>query len=45
MWCYVRPDVSYALSIINRYQFNPNESYYKKVKNILKYLTKIKNVF
>jgi tRNA C32,U32 (ribose-2'-O)-methylase TrmJ len=40
-----RLDVSYALSITSRYQFNPNESHWKIVKNILKYLRRTNNVF
>jgi len=42
---YVTPDVSYALSITSRYQSNPSKSYWKIVKNILKYSRRIKNVF
>jgi hypothetical protein len=42
---YVTPDVSYALSITSRYQSNPSKSYWKIVKNILKYPRRIKNVF
>jgi len=30
------PNVSYVLRIMSRYQFNPYESHYKIVKNILK---------
>ena len=40
-----RPDVSYALSIISRYQSDPGESHWTAVKNILKYLRRTKNVF
>jgi hypothetical protein len=42
---YIRPDVFYALSIMSKYQSNPSKSHWKIVKNILKYLRKIKNVF
>ena len=41
----IRPYVSYALSITKRYQSNPNESLWNIVKNTLKYLKRIKNVF
>ena len=40
-----RPDVSYALSVTSRYQSDPGESHWTAVKNILKYLRRIKNVF
>ena len=33
-----RPDVSYALSCVSRYQADPGESHWAVVKNILKYL-------
>ena len=38
------PDVSYALSVISRYQSDPGESHWIAVKNILKYLRRTKNV-
>jgi len=41
----IRPYVSYVLSITKRYQSNPSESNWKIVKNTLKYLKTIKNVF
>ena len=33
-----RPDVSYALSVTNRYQANPGMKHWNAAKNILKYL-------
>jgi len=41
----IRSYVSYILSITKRYQSNPSESNWKIVKNTLKYLKTIKNVF
>ncbi|KAK8535537.1 hypothetical protein V6N12_057053 [Hibiscus sabdariffa] len=40
-----RPDLSYALSMTNRYQANPGEGHWIAVKNILKYLRWTKDVF
>ena len=40
-----RSDVSYALSIMSRYQSDPGESHWIAVKNILKYLRKTKDAF
>ena len=40
-----RLDVSYALSMISRYQTNPDESHLTIVKNILIYLRSFKDVF
>ncbi|KAK8600887.1 hypothetical protein V6N12_050732 [Hibiscus sabdariffa] len=40
-----RSDVSYALSMTNRYQSNPGESHWVAVKNILKYLKRTKDTF
>ncbi|KAK8623460.1 hypothetical protein V6N13_118345 [Hibiscus sabdariffa] len=40
-----RPDLSYALSMISRYQANPGEGHWTTVKNILKYLRRTKDVF
>src|SRR6266540_3176723 len=40
-----RPDVSYALSVTNRYQSNPGEGHWVAVKNILKYLRRTKELF
>jgi hypothetical protein len=37
-----RPDVSYALSATSRYQSNYGEAHWTIVKNILKYLRRIK---
>jgi hypothetical protein len=37
-----RPDVSYALSVMSRYQSNYGEAHWTIVKNILKYLRIIK---
>ena len=40
-----RPDVSYALSIMSRYQSDLGESHGIVVKNILKYLRRTKDAF
>jgi hypothetical protein len=40
-----RPDVSYALSATSRYQSNYGEAHWTIIKNILKYLKRIKEVF
>ncbi|XP_066333944.1 secreted RxLR effector protein 161-like [Miscanthus floridulus] len=40
-----RPDVSFALSVVSRYQADPGESHWTLVKNILKYLRMTKDVF
>ena len=40
-----RPDVSYSLSVTSRYHSGPGESHWTVVKNILKYLRRIKDVF
>ena len=40
-----RPDVSYALSITNRFQSNPGEGHQTVVNNILKYLKRTKDSF
>ena len=40
-----RPDVSYALSIMSRYQSDLGESHWTAVKNILKYLRRSKDMF
>ena len=40
-----RPDVSYALSTMSRYQSDPGESHWTTVKNILKYLRRTKDAF
>ena len=40
-----RPDVSYALSIMSRYQANPGEQHWATVKTILKYLRRTKDMF
>ncbi|XP_040254033.1 secreted RxLR effector protein 161-like [Aegilops tauschii subsp. strangulata] len=37
-----RPDVSYALSVISRYQSDPGLAHWAAVKNILKYLRRTK---
>ena len=39
-----RPDVSYALSLVSRYQGNPGKAHWIAVKNILKYLRRTKNM-
>ena len=40
-----RPDVSYALIVIRRYQSDPGEGHWVTVKNNLKYLRRTKDVF
>jgi tRNA C32,U32 (ribose-2'-O)-methylase TrmJ len=40
-----RPDVSYALSAMSRYQSNYGEAHWTIVKNILKYLRRTKEAF
>ncbi|GJU16609.1 retrotransposon protein, putative, ty1-copia subclass, partial [Tanacetum coccineum] len=40
-----RPDVSFALSMVSRYQQNPGEGHWTTVKNILKYLRNTKDKF
>jgi hypothetical protein len=39
------PDVSYALSVVSRYQTNIGESHWTLVKTILKYLRRTTDVF
>ena len=33
-----RPDIAYAVSVVSRYGSNPNESHWKAVKRIFRYL-------
>ena len=40
-----RHDVSYALSMTSRFQSDPGECHWIAVKNILKYLRGIKDIF
>jgi hypothetical protein len=40
-----RPDVSNALSLARRYQSDPGVEYWTAIKNILKYLYRIKEMF
>src|SRR3954468_2474565 len=40
-----RTDVSYALSVVSRYQANPGEIHWTAAKNILKYLRRTKDMF
>ena len=42
---YIRPDVAYALGIVNRFQTDPREDHWKIMKNILKYLRRIRDIF
>ena len=42
---YTRPDIALTVSVISKYQSNPDEEYCIAVKNILKYLRKIKDIF
>lgn len=44
MFC-PRADISYALSITSRYQLGPDESHWRAIKNILKYLRRTKDMF
>ena len=39
------PHVSYALSMMSRYQLDPNEYQWTTVKNILKYLRRTRDAF
>ena len=41
----MRPNVSYALSVTNKYQSNPGDAHWVAVKNILKYLRRTKDKF
>ena len=40
-----RPDVSYALSVMSRYQSNPGKGHWVVIKNILTYMRRTKDVF
>ena len=40
-----RPDISYALSVMSRFQSDPGMGHWVAVKNILKYLRRTKDVF
>ena len=40
-----RPDVSYALSVMSRYQFDPGKGHWVSIKNILPYMRRTKDVF
>ena len=40
-----RPNVSYDLRVMSRYQFDPGEGHWVAIKNTLKYLRSIKNIF
>uniref|UniRef100_A0A2N9HF09 Reverse transcriptase Ty1/copia-type domain-containing protein n=1 Tax=Fagus sylvatica TaxID=28930 RepID=A0A2N9HF09_FAGSY len=40
-----RPDICYAVSIVNRYQSNPGPKHWTAVKHILKYLNRTKHYF
>src|SRR4051812_25849365 len=41
----IRPDVAHAISLTRRYQSNPGSEDWIAVKNILKYLRRIKDMF
>ena len=41
----IKPFASYVLSVTSRYKSNLSESHQKIIKNIFKYLKRIKNVF
>ena len=40
-----RPDLALAVSMTNRYQSNPGMTHWTAIKNILKYLRKMKDLF
>ena len=40
-----RPDVNLAVSLVGRYQSNPDMEHWTAVKNILKYLKRTKDMF
>ena len=40
-----QPDIVFAVSVMSRYQSNPDEEHWIAVKNILKYLRRTKNLF
>ena len=40
----IHPDIALAVSIMSRYQVNPDEEYWITVKNILKYLKRTKDL-
>jgi len=42
---YTRLNVFYTLSVTSKYQSNLDEGHWRIIKNILKYLTRSKNVF
>jgi hypothetical protein len=42
---WTRPNVSYALSVMSRYQVNPDMEHWNTTKNILKYLRRTKDIF
>ena len=42
---YTQPDIVLAISVMSRYQSNLGEEHWIAVKNILKYLRKIKDLF
>ncbi|GKD33720.1 retrotransposon protein, putative, ty1-copia subclass [Tanacetum coccineum] len=40
-----RPDIAFSQNLTSRYQYNPSESHWIAVKNILKYLRNTKDMF
>ena len=42
MWC-TQPDICYAVGIVSRYQSNPGHAHWIAVKNILKYLRRMRD--
>ena len=40
-----RPDICYAVSIVNRYQSNPGFAHWTAMKHILKYLNRTEHYF
>ena len=40
-----QPDIALAMSVASRYQMNPGEEHWIAIKNIFKYLRRIKNLF
>ena len=41
----IRPNIALVVSVTSRYQVNPDEEHQIDVKNVLKYLRRIKNLF
>ena len=41
----IRSDIALVVNVMSRYQSNPNEEHWTTVKNIFKYLKRIKDLF